>query len=98
MNECPECRKKHRDPDELKALQNRLNRIEGQVRGINRQLTDEVYCIDILNQVSAAQAALTAFSKELLQSHIRSCVSDGIKRGDDEVVEELIATIQKMIK
>lgn len=98
MNECCDHKTKHRDEDELRLLTNRLSRIEGQVRGIKRQLDEEAYCIDILNQVSAAQAALSAFSRELLSRHIKSCVADGIRSGDDQVADELVDILQKLLK
>lgn len=91
-------RKTHRDTEETRALQNRLSRIEGQVRGIKRQVDEDAYCIDILTQVSAAQAALTAFSRQLLARHIRTCVADGVRSGDDGKLDELVETLQKMIK
>jgi DNA-binding FrmR family transcriptional regulator len=91
-------RKKHREEKELRALKNRLKRIEGQIRGIYNMLSDDAYCTDILTQVSAAQAALNAFSKELLGSHIRTCVVNEIKAGDDEVINDLVKTIYKLMK
>ena len=93
------CQKtKHRSPQEQKQLANRLSRIEGQVRGLRDMLQSDAYCPDILIQVSAVSAALNSFSKELLATHIRTCVADGIRRGDDEVVDELVTTLQKMMK
>ena len=89
---------KHRDDEELRPLMNRLNRIEGQVRGIGKMLEDEAYCTDVLTQVSAIQAALNAFSRELLANHIKSCVVEDIKSGNTEVVDDLIATLQKLMK
>lgn len=89
---------KHRSEEELKSLTNRLNRIEGQVRGVKGLLEKDTYCVDILIQVSAIQAALNAFNKELLASHIRTCVADGIRKGDDEIIDELVKTIQKLMK
>ena len=89
---------KHRETDELKSLMNRLSRIEGQVRGVRKMLEDEAYCTDILTQVSAIQAALNAFNKELLASHIKSCVVTDIRAGNDEVVDDLVATLQKLMK
>ena len=83
--------------EEKKKLLNRLSRIEGQIRGIRGMVEKEAYCTDILQQVSAAQSALNAFSKELLGSHIRSCVVQDIQNGDLEVVDELLATIQKLM-
>ena len=96
---CPECHKtKIRTPEEKKKLDNRLSRIEGQVRGLREMLADDAYCPDVLNQVSAVTAALGSFGRELLASHISTCVSDGIRRGDEEVVEELLETLRKMMK
>ena len=99
MSKCENCRKKkHREEKELRALKNRLKRIECQIRGIYNMLSDDAYCTDILTQVSAAQAALNAFSKELLGSHIRTCVVNEIKAGDDEVINDLVKTIYKLMK
>ena len=92
------CRHKDRTPEEYRALANRLSRIEGQVRGIRAMLDKDVYCADILVQVAAGNAALNGFSKELLGQHIRTCVADGIRRGDDEVIDELVTTLQKLMK
>ena len=89
---------KHRTPDEAKALINRLNRIEGQVRGVKGMVENDVYCTDILVQVSAITAALNAFNKELMASHIRTCVAEDIRRGDDSTIEELVSTLQKLMK
>lgn len=98
MSEC-NCRKhKYRNETEYKALLNRLNRIEGQVRGIKNMLDNNAYCTDILTQVSAIQAALNAFNKELLSSHIHTCVAENIKNGNDEVIDELVVTLQKLMK
>lgn len=91
---------KHRDREskEYKCLISRLRRIEGQVRGVEKMVEDDRYCVDILTQVSAIQSALNAFTKELLSQHIRTCVVDDIRAGRDEVVEELVATLQKVMK
>jgi len=89
---------KNRSHDELKALTTRLNRIEGQVRGVKNMLEEERYCVDILTQVSAIQAALNSFNKELLSSHIKTCVVNDIKSGNEQVVEELCETIKKLMK
>ena len=97
MENC--CHKtKVRDASELQALTNRLSRIEGQVRGLKEMLQRDAYCPDILVQVSAVSAALGSFSKELLASHIRTCVADGIRGGDDAVIDELVCVLQKMMK
>lgn len=77
---------------------NRLNRIEGQIKGIKSMLENDAYCPDILIQVSAANAALNSFNKELLANHIHSCVVNDIRDGKDEVVDELVATLQKLMK
>ncbi len=89
---------KERSDSEKKLLLNRLKRIEGQIRGIYGMVENDAYCIDILNQALAANAALTAFDKALLSNHIKTCVVDDIKNGDDEVVDELIMTMQKFMK
>ena len=98
MSECICARKKHREDEEYKALQNRLKRIEGQVRGVQKMLDEEAYCTDVLTQVSAIQSALNSFSKELLENHIRTCVVEDIKNGNDEVVSDLVKTMQKLMK
>lgn len=98
MNECPMCKTKKRDAAEYKSLMNRLSRIEGQVRGIRGMLESDAYCIDIITQAAAVSAALGAFNKELLSSHIRTCVSDDIKAGNSEAVDELLATLTKLMK
>ncbi len=96
---CAACeRHKHRTQAEYNALTNRLSRIEGQIRGIRQMVDDERYCVDILTQVSAVQSALNAFNRELLTSHIKSCVIEDIKSGNDTVVDELCATLQKLMK
>ena len=95
---CCQGKTKHRTPEEQKKLLNRLCRIEGQVRGLQEVLPKDAYCPDILIQVSAVGAALNSFSKELLATHIRTCVADGIRQGDDEVIDELVTTLQKLMK
>ena len=99
MEQCCHCQKtKERTVEERRALINRLSRIEGQVRGLKDMLQRDAYCPDILVQVSAVNAALNSFSKELLSSHIRTCVADGIRNGDDEVIDELVCVLQKLMK
>jgi len=90
--------KKHREDNELRCMLNRLSRIEGQVRGVKKMLEDEAYCTDILTQVTAIQAALNAFNKELLANHIKTCVVEDIRSGRDEVVDDLVCTLQKLMK
>ena len=89
---------KERSAKEYKDLINRLNRIEGQVRGIRKMVENDIYCPDILIQVSAVNAALNSFNKVLLANHIRTCVADDIRAGKDETVDELVATLQKLMK
>lgn len=91
-------KKKHREQPEYRKLIHRLNRIEGQVRGIKNMVEDERYCVDILTQVAAIQSALNAFNRELLTNHIKTCVVDDIKEGDEQVVDELCETIRKLMK
>ena len=94
------CRHKHtaRTEEEIKSLVTRLNRIEGQIRGIRTMVEENVYCNDILVQASAANAALNSFSRELLDQHMRSCVADEIRAGNDEVITELMKTLEKLMK
>lgn len=97
MESC--CHKtKERSKAEQKALINRLSRIEGQIRGIKGMIEAGAYCTDILTQVSAVTAALNSFNKELLATHIKTCVADDIKAGKDETVDELVATLQKLMR
>ena len=98
MSEKVCCRVKQRSQTETKDLITRLNRIEGQVRGVKNMVAEERYCVDILNQVSAIQTALGSFSKVLLENHIQSCVVDDIRAGKDESISELCETIKKMLK
>lgn len=91
-------RKKARQEKEYKDLLNRLNRIEGQVRGVRRMVEEDVYCVDILTQVSAIQSALNSFNKVLLGNHIKTCVSDDIRAGKEEAVDELVLTLQRLMK
>lgn len=96
---CPHCQKTTlRSEEDIKKLINRLNRIEGQVRGIKSMIKESAYCTDILMQSAAVNAAVNAFNKELLASHIKGCVADGIRRGDDSVIDELTATLQRLMK
>lgn len=96
MSEC--CKKKLRGEEEYRSLINRLNRIEGQVRGIRSMLESDAYCVDILTQVSAVQSAISAFSGELLSSHIKSCVVEDVKQDRLETVDELIKTVERLMK
>ena len=101
MEEKKECcchKKKKRTEKEYKDLLNRLSRIEGQVRGIKRMVEEDTYCTDILIQVSAVNAALNSFNKVLLANHIRTCVAEDIRAGKEDTIDELVATLQKLMK
>ena len=88
---------KERSPEEYENLIHRLSRLEGQIRGIRGMVEKNAYCTDILTQVAAANAALHAFSRELLSNHIKTCVVQDIRNGNDDVVDDLITTIEKMM-
>ena len=100
FEECPFCSGKHkeREEKEYKDLLNRLKRIEGQVRGVEGMLENGVYCTDILVQVSAITSALNSFNKALLANHMRTCVANSIREGNDEVIDELLVTLQKLMR
>ena len=89
---------KERTEEEYKRLINRLNRIEGQVRGITGMVENNAYCVDIMIQVSAVNSALNAFNKELLSNHIKTCVADDIREGKDETIDELLDTLKKIMR
>ena len=96
---CPHCaRHKERSPGEYRRLMNRLSRIEGQIRGIRSMVESCAYCPDILVQAAAVNAAVNAFNKELLAAHIRTCVAEDIRAGRDETIDELVTTLQKLMK
>ncbi|MCD7810038.1 MAG: metal-sensing transcriptional repressor [Erysipelotrichaceae bacterium] len=97
---CPMCsgRHKKRSEEEQKALLTRLKKVEGQIRGIERMVENDIYCPDILIQVSAATAALNSFNKVLLNCHIRNCVVEDIKAGNEETIDELCNVLQKLMK
>ena len=96
---CPHCaRHKERSPGEYRRLMNRLSRIEGQIRGIRGMVENGAYCPDILVQSAAVNAAINAFNRELLAEHLRTCVARDLKDGHDEIVDELAATLQKLMK
>lgn len=97
-NCCCSQKTKERSEEEFKKLINRLNRIEGQVRGVKRMLENDAYCTDVLIQVSAINAALNSFNKMLLAEHIRTCVAEDIRQGKDETIDELVMTLQKLMK
>ena len=89
---------KKRSEEEYKDLITRLNRIEGQIRGIKRMVEEDAYCPDILDQAAAAGSALNSFNRVLLSNHIRTCVQEDIKNGREETVDELLNTLKKLMK
>ena len=91
-------RKKIRDDKEHRDLMNRLKRIEGQVRGLQRMLDEDAYCPDILTQAAAVNSAINSFCRVLLTNHLRSCVVEDIRAGRDEAVDELVNTLQKLMQ
>lgn len=100
-NSAPVCacsRQTHRSEKEKKVLLNRCSRIEGQIRGVKGMLEKDVYCDDILNQIAAAQSALNSLSRVILERHMKTCLIDRINAGESEVIDELMTTIQKMMK
>ncbi|MCI8365004.1 MAG: metal-sensing transcriptional repressor [Eubacterium sp.] len=98
QKECCSNKKKERDEKEYKDLLNRLRRIEGQVRGVEKMVENDAYCVDILTQVSAVTAALNSFNKVLLANHIRTCVAEDIREGKDETIDELVTALQKLMR
>ena len=100
MDEVKVCchKTKERSEKEYKDLINRLSRIEGQIRGIKKMVENDAYCTDVLVQVSAANAALNSFNKVLLYNHIRTCVAEDIRNGKEETIDELVNTLQKLMK
>lgn len=94
-----ECgRKKMRSDSEKRALVNRLSRIEGQIRGIKGMVENDAYCPDILTQAAAVTSAMNSFNRELLNSHIRTCVAEDIRKGDDNTIDELTSLILRLMK
>jgi DNA-binding FrmR family transcriptional regulator len=96
--ECCHCKSTNRSDEEKKKLLNRLSRIEGQIRGIKKMIEEDSYCTDVLTQSAAVNAAINSFNKELLSSHIHSCVARDIRNGNDEVIDELVVILQKLMK
>ncbi len=95
---CDSIRLSHHSDDLKKRLVNRLHRIEGQVRGIEKMIKENVYCDDILNQISSVKSAMDGVSQILLEAHIKSCVLEQIKKGDSKVLDELLKTLKKMLR
>jgi DNA-binding FrmR family transcriptional regulator len=98
MECCCSHKTKQRSEEEYKSLVNRLSRIEGQIRGVKGMLEKDAYCTDIITQVTAITAALNSFNKELLATHIKTCVIEDIKAGKEETVDDLVKTLQKLMK
>lgn len=95
---CTEHRKAHHNAELKKKLLNRMNRIEGQVRGINKMISEDQYCDDVLTQISAVRSALSAVAQSLFEAHLNSCIIEQIKTGSDTVLNELQETIRRMMK
>lgn len=95
--EMAQCRHVNRAPEDRRALVIRLNRIEGQIRGIRKMIENDVYCPDVLTQVAATSAALDGFSRELLDLHIRNCVKQDLIDGKDETIDELLHILHKLV-
>lgn len=95
---CSSHRKSHHSEKTKKNLVTRLNRIEGQIRGIKGLIEKDTYCDDVITQISATQAALNSVAKLLLEGHMKSCIVERIQEGDNEVVDELLTTIEKLMK
>lgn len=96
MSEC--CKKTFRTAEEQKKLINRLSRLEGQIRGIKNMVETDAYCNDILVQSAAVTAAMNAFNRELIANHLKTCVARDLRQGNDDVIEELSQTLQKLMK
>ena len=94
----PCCKKTSREDAERRKLMNRLSRVEGQIRGIRNMLDNDAYCNDILIQSAAVTAAMNAFNRELIASHMRNCVTRDLREGNEDVIEELVITLQKLMK
>ncbi len=96
---CCACKRtKERTQDEKRSLINRLNRIEGQIRGLRAMVEKDAYCPDILTQTSAVSSAINGFANALLSEHIRTCVAEEVRQGNDEVIDELLSTLKKFMK
>lgn len=91
-------RKSHHSEKTKQSLIHRLNRIEGQVRGVKGLIEKDTYCDDVLNQIASIQSALNGLGKQLLEHHLKSCVVERIEEGDHAVLDELLITINKLIK
>ncbi len=93
------CQKNAHHSEEFKRrIRGRLNRIEGQVKAIQRMIDEDVYCDEVLNQVSSVKSALNGVGRSLLEAHMKSCVAEQIREGRDEVIDELLYTMNKLLK
>ena len=99
MDEQTSCCAEHtvRDEDQKRRLANRLSRIEGQIRGLRKMIDEDAYCNDVLMQSAAALSALKSFNRELLRSHMEHCVIRDIRAGKDQVVDELMETLERLM-
>ncbi|SCW58387.1 DNA-binding transcriptional regulator, FrmR family [Ruminococcaceae bacterium YRB3002] len=97
MDECNCCRTKERSAGDKQALLNRLARIEGQIRGIRKMVEEDAYCIDIINQISAATGGLTSLNKLILEEHIKTCVAEDVRDGKTDKLDELTLTLRKLM-
>ncbi len=95
---CSAGRKSHHSPTVKRNLTSRLNRIEGQIRGIKRLIEEDTYCDNVLNQIAAVQAALSSVATILMENHMKSCVMERLQAGDQEVVDELMQTMKRLMK
>mgnify|MGYP001026573521 CR=1 FL=1 len=91
-------RKSHHSPEVKKNLASRLNRIEGQIRGIKGLIEKDTYCDDVITQIAAVQSALNGVSKILLEGHLKHCIVERVQEGDQEVIDELLITIKRLMK
>ncbi|NWK84807.1 copper-sensing transcriptional repressor CsoR [Staphylococcus sp. GSSP0090] len=94
-----EIQKAHHSEAIKSNLKSRLNRIEGQVKAINRMVEEDVYCDDVLTQIRATRSALNSVATKLLDHHMKSCIMDKVEQGhEEEAMEELLVTFQKLMK
>ncbi|MBO4408468.1 MAG: metal-sensing transcriptional repressor [Clostridiales bacterium] len=98
MAECEHCKSKHRSDGDKKRLISRLNRIEGQIRGIRNMVETDRYCLDIVTQISAATSALNSLTCEVMSDHIKTCVKEDVETGSDEKLDELVNALYKLMK
>ncbi len=101
-NNCRRCtegkQKRWQDTQTVNQLINRLNRIEGQVRGVKKMIQEDAYCDDVLNQISSIQSALNGTANLLLEKHMKYCIREQLMEGDDQVIDEILKTVFKMLR